>query len=138
MTGYFSATPDYKNSVTVSDLITGDIRCTSPAILDNIGAIINLSRIFEHDPTAEYNPEANHQMNAVATRTLAEMAKQKGVRRYIFASSCSVYDVGVVDEERDIVLNEDVLVQPRAAYAVSKLAGERSGYLLWPTTISGR
>jgi len=36
-----------------------------------------------------------------------------------------VYDVGVVDEERDIVLNEDVPVHPRAAYAVSKLAGEQ-------------
>jgi nucleoside-diphosphate-sugar epimerase len=105
-------------------LITGDIRCTSPVILDNIGAIINLGGL-SNDPTAEYNPEANHQMNTVATRTLAEMAKQKGVRRYIFASSCSVYDVGVVDEERDIVLNEDVPVHPRAAYAVSKLAGEQ-------------
>src|ERR1017187_8105807 len=64
-------------------------------------------------------------MNTVATRTLAEMAKKAGVKRYIFASSCSIYDVGIVDEERDILLNEESEVQPRAAYAVSKLAGER-------------
>ena len=64
-------------------------------------------------------------MNTVATRTLAEMARKAGVKRYLFASSCSIYDVGIVDEERDVLLNEESAVQPRAAYAVSKLAGER-------------
>jgi len=105
-------------------LLTGDIRATSPAIFDNVSAVINLGGL-SNDPTAEYNPDANHQMNTVATRTLAEMAKKSGVKRYLFASSCSIYDVGVVDEERDILLNEESEVQPRAAYAVSKLAGER-------------
>jgi len=105
-------------------LLTGDIRATSPAVLDNVNAVINLGGL-SNDPTAEYNPEANHQMNTVATRTLAEMAKKAGVKRYIFASSCSIYDVGVVDQERDVMLSEESPVQPRAAYAVSKLAGER-------------
>jgi nucleoside-diphosphate-sugar epimerase len=105
-------------------LLTGDIRATSPSIFDNVSAVINLGGL-SNDPTAEYNPDANHQMNTVATRTLAEMAKKAGVKRYIFASSCSIYDVGVVDEERDVLLNEESAVQPRAAYAVSKLAGER-------------
>ena len=105
-------------------LLTGDIRATSPTIFDHVSAVINLGGL-SNDPTAEYNPEANHQMNTVATRTLAEMAKKAGVKRYLFASSCSIYDVGVVDEERDVLLNEESAVQPRAAYAVSKLAGER-------------
>jgi nucleoside-diphosphate-sugar epimerase len=105
-------------------LLTGDIRVASPAILENISAVVNLGGL-SNDPTAEYNPVANHQMNTVATRTLGEMAKQAGVKRHIFASSCSIYDVGIVDEERDVLLNEDSAVQPRAAYAVSKLAGER-------------
>jgi len=105
-------------------LLTGDIRAASPTILDNVSAVVNLGGL-SNDPTAEYNPEANHQMNTVATRTLAEMAKKAGVKRYIFASSCSIYDVGIVDEERDVLLNEESAVRPRAAYAVSKLAGER-------------
>jgi len=104
-------------------LLTGDIRATSPGIFENVSAVINLGGL-SNDPTAEYNPAANHQMNTVATRTSAEMAKKAGVKRYIFASSCSIYDVGVVDEERDVLLNEESEVQPRAAYAVSKLAGE--------------
>ena len=64
-------------------------------------------------------------MNTVATRALAELAKSQGVKRYLYASSCSIYDVGVVDEERDVLLNEESPVEPHAAYAVSKLAGER-------------
>jgi len=105
-------------------VLTGDIRAASPSIFDKVSAVINLGGL-SNDPTAEYNPEANHQMNTVATRTLAEMARKAGVKRYLFASSCSIYDVGIVDEERDVLLNEESVVQPRAAYAVSKLAGER-------------
>src|SRR5215831_2000647 len=103
-------------------LMTGDVRCPPASIFENVSAIINLSGL-SNDPTAEYNPEANHQMNAVATRTLGEMAKRSGIQRYLYASSCSIYDVGVIDEERDILLTEEAQVQPRAAYAVSKLAG---------------
>ena len=105
-------------------LITGDIRCPPPSAFEGIGAIINLGGL-SNDPTAEYNPEANRQMNAVATRTLAEAAIRHGIPRYLFASSCSIYDFGVVDEERDILLTEESPVQPHAAYALSKLAGER-------------
>ncbi len=110
-------------------LLLGDIRSTPPSILENASAVINLGGL-SNDPTAEYNPEANHQMNTVATRTLAEMAKKQGVKRYLFASSCSIYDVGIVDEERDVLLNEESDVQPRAAYAVSKLSGERELFTL--------
>jgi len=105
-------------------LISGDIRAVPPSVMDNVRVLINLGGL-SNDPTAEYNPEANHQMNTVATRTLAEMAKKAGVQRYLYASSCSIYDVGVVDEERDVLLTEEAAVEPRAAYAVSKLAGER-------------
>ncbi len=105
-------------------LITGDVRAMPPSALDDVRAVINLSGL-SNDPTAEYNPDANFQMNAVATRILGEMAKQRGIRRYIYASTCSVYDVGVVDEERDVLLNEEAPVNPHAVYAVSKLQGER-------------
>jgi nucleoside-diphosphate-sugar epimerase len=105
-------------------VIAGDVRAMPPSALDDVRAVVNLSGL-SNDPTAEYNPDANFQMNTVATRILGEMAKKRGIRRYIFASSCSVYDVGVVDEERDVLLNEESAVAPRAVYAVSKLQGER-------------
>jgi len=105
-------------------LVSGDIRAIPAGVLENASAVINLAGL-SNDPTAEYHPEANRQMNTLAARALAEMAKQAGVRRYLYASSCSIYDVGVADEDRDILLTEEAAVEPHAAYAVSKLAGER-------------
>src|SRR5579871_6105703 len=46
-------------------LVTGDMRAMPSAVLENVGVLINLGGL-SNDPTAEYNPEANHQMNAVA------------------------------------------------------------------------
>lgn len=105
-------------------VIAGDVRAMPASALDDVRAIINLSGL-SNDPTAEYNPDANFQMNTVATRILGEMARKRGIRRYVYASTCSVYDVGVTDEERDVLLNEDSTVGPHAVYAVSKLQGER-------------
>lgn len=116
-------------------LVTGDIRAMPGEAFENVRAVINLGGL-SNDPTAEYNPEANHQMNAVATRILGEMAKSRGISRYIFASSCSIYDVGVVDEERDILLTEESPVSPHAAYAVSKLAGEQELFSLMDENFS--
>ena len=117
---------------TVSDrirLIAGDVRCMDAAIFQDVRAVINLSGL-SNDPTAEYNPEANFEMNAVATKLSGQMAKQAGIQKYIFASSCSIYDFGVIDEERDLLLNEESPVDPHAAYAASKLAGEQELFLL--------
>ena len=110
-------------------LVAGDMRAMPASVLDNAGAIINLGGL-SNDPTAEYNPEANYQMNTEATRILGEMAREAGIRRYIYASSCSIYDVGVIDEERDVVLTEEAEVNPRAAYARSKLEGEQALFSL--------
>ncbi len=65
-------------------------------------------------------------MNTVATRTLAAFCKQQGVRRYLFASSCSIYDRGVGDDRKDMLQDESAEVTPRAAYSRSKYEAERA------------
>lgn len=112
---------EIKNKI---ELILGDIRQFNPVILDDVEAVINVSGL-SNDPTAEYNPEANYEMNTEATERLALLCKQKGVKRFIFASSCSIYDVGETNEERDIVLDETAIVAPKAAYSRSKWDAER-------------
>ncbi len=106
-------------------LFAGDMRRLDPSVLDGVRSIINLGGL-SNDPTAEYNPEANFQMNTAATEILANMAKERGIQRYLFASSCSIYDFGVTDEERDVLLTEESPVDPHAAYSRSKLEGERA------------
>jgi nucleoside-diphosphate-sugar epimerase len=48
------------------------------------------------------------------------------VRRYILASSCSIYDCGTADERTDVVQDETSVVMPRAPYSLSKHAAEQA------------
>lgn len=104
------------------DLVQGDLRYFDEAILDGIDSVIHLAGL-SNDPTAEFNPKANHEMNTVATEALAEACKRRGIRRFVFASTCSIYDKGLYTE--DLLLDETSEVSPRAAYAVSNYEAER-------------
>ncbi len=102
------------------DLVIADVRDIPATALDGIDGVIHLAGL-SNDPTAEYDPEANWQMNAVATRALGEACVERGVERLVFASSCSLYDglpQGMHDETADI--------KPRGAYATSKRFGEEA------------
>ena len=101
-----------------------DMRAVPKQALSDVHAVINLGGL-SNDPMAEYNPEANHQLNTVATYQLAELAKMAGVSRYILASSASLFDRGVFNEELDVVQDENSHVSPKAAYSSSKLEAER-------------
>src|SRR5437763_5960367 len=100
------------------ELIGADVRDVPDEAFDGVDAVINLSGL-SNDPTAEFDPEANWQMNALATEALGRACVKRGIERYVFASSCSLYDglpPGIHDETAPIV--------PRAAYATSKRYAE--------------
>ena len=106
------------------DLVVGDMRAVGAEVLEGVDAVINVGGL-SNDPTAEYNPRANHEMNTVAAAKLAELSKELGVRRYIYASSCSIYDRGLAAQEHDIVQDESAEVATKAAYSRSKYDAER-------------
>lgn len=106
------------------ELVRGDMREMKPAVLEDVGAVVNIGGL-SNDPTAEYNPKANYEMNTAATRLSADLCKAAGVRRYILASSCSIYDVGVREEDRDVVMDETTEIVPKAAYSLSKYEAEK-------------
>ena len=68
-----------------------DVRDIPATALDGVDGVIHLAGL-SNDPTAEYDPEANWQMNAVATETLGRACVERGIERIVFASSCSLYD----------------------------------------------
>jgi nucleoside-diphosphate-sugar epimerase len=103
------------------DLVTSDVRDIGPEDLDGVSAVIHLAGL-SNDPSAEFNPQANWEMNALATERLASACLQREVPRLIFGSSCSVYD-GLGSEE---ILDETSNVKPSAPYAGSKYYGERA------------
>jgi nucleoside-diphosphate-sugar epimerase len=100
------------------ELVVADVRDIPSSALDGVDGVIHLAGL-SNDPTAEYDPEANWQMNAIATEALGEACVDRGVERLVFASSCSLYD-GLPPGMH----SEDVPVQPRGAYATSKRYGE--------------
>jgi nucleoside-diphosphate-sugar epimerase len=97
-----------------------DVRDIPDTALDGVDGVVNLSGL-SNDPTAEFDPEANWQMNALATEALGRKCVERGIERYVFASSCSLYD-GLPPGMHD----ETAAIQPRAAYATSKRYGEQA------------
>ncbi len=104
------------------DLIQGDVRSIDEEAFGGVDAVVHLAGL-SNDPTAEYNPRANYEMNTIATERMATMAKKLGVRRFTFASTASIYDRGLFSD--DLVLDETAEVAPRAAYAVSNYDAEK-------------
>ena len=75
------------------DLVQGDIRNFDSAVLEDCNAVLHLAGL-SNDPTAEFNPKANEQINTHGTKVVADACKTRGVKRFIFASTCSIYDLG--------------------------------------------
>lgn len=76
---------------------------------------------LSNDPMAEFSPSKNFVYNAAAPAYLAYVAKKAGVKRYIYASSCSVY--GYTDNE---LFDESRPVSSSYPYGISKLQGEQA------------
>lgn len=102
------------------ELISRDVREMVDSDLEGVDVVCHLAGL-SNDPTADLDPSANWQMNAVATAELAESCIRMGVRRLTFGSSGSIYD-GL---ESTTLLDEDAPVAPIGAYATSKYEAER-------------
>src|SRR3984885_9261378 len=76
---------------------------------------------LSNDPMAEYSPSKNFILNAAGPASLAYIAKMAKVKRYIYASSCSVY--GYTENE---LYDETRAVSSSYPYGISKLQGEQA------------
>jgi len=101
------------------EIVEADVRDVPSTALDGIDGVIHLAGL-SNDPTAEYDPEANWQMNAVATEALGRACAERGIERFVFASSCSLYD-GLPPGMH----GEDAPVDPHGAYSTSKHYAEQ-------------
>lgn len=108
----------YKNFNIVVGL-TEDKYILKKIFEENIDTIIHLSGL-SNDPTAALDFELTRKANVDSTKNLILLAKKYKVRKFIFASSCSVYGY----TGPDILVNEESPLNPISAYAQSKIDSE--------------
>jgi nucleoside-diphosphate-sugar epimerase len=98
--------------------LTLDVRDVMPRDLEGTDAVVHLAAL-SNDPLGALSPELTHEINCEGTLRVARAAREAGVSRFLFSSSCSMYGAaaeGAVDEEAPL--------QPLTAYAESKVRAE--------------
>ena len=95
-----------------------DIRQLDASDLAGFDAVVHLAEL-SNDPLGEHDPEVTFDINHKGSVHLAELAKQAGVRRFVYTSSCSVYGVA------DAVVDENSPTNPQTAYAKCKVLVEQ-------------
>ena len=97
---------------------TGDIRDITPGDLEGFDAVVHLAAI-SNDPIGHLNPDVTYAVNARGAVHVARMAKEAGVGRFLFSSSCSLYGAG-----GDTAVAEDGAFNPVTPYGESKVMAE--------------
>lgn len=106
-----------------------DIRQITAEDIAGCDAVIHLAAL-SNDPLGDLNPDITYSINHRSSVRVAEAAKQAGVERFVFASSCSLYGAG------DGLLTEESEMAPVTPYGESKILAERDISALADDTFS--
>lgn len=120
--GYFShnlANPYYFPEVKLDSQVFGDIRKFPEALLKDVYAVFDLAAI-SNDPMGNEYEDVTMEVNHRAAVNLARLCKRNGIKKFVYASSCSMY--GAASEYPK---KEDDELNPLTAYARSKVAAEK-------------
>ncbi len=102
------------------EVIKGTVLEPEKIDFKGVDAIIHLASIA-NDPCGDLDPKLTWEVSALSTMQLADRAKHAGVKRFIYASSGSVY--GVKEEEH---VTEDLTLEPISEYNKTKMVAERA------------
>jgi nucleoside-diphosphate-sugar epimerase len=116
-TGYFADCRLVPDAVDIPET-RKDIRDLTIADLRGFDAVVHLAAL-SNDPIGNLDGRWTEEINCDATVRLAELAREAGVRRFLFSSSCIMYGMSSAE-----VVDEDSPLDPQTAYARSKVKSE--------------
>lgn len=102
-------------------LLRLDVRDVRPERLAGFDAVVHLAAL-SNDPLGDLDPELTREINYEATVGLARAAREAGVQRFVFSSSCSMYGASSTGEP----VTEEAPLRPLSAYAESKVRSEEA------------
>lgn len=115
----FFAGCDFGDSQVAIPELFADLRDLKRSDLEGFEAVVHLAAL-SNDPLGNLNSQLTYDINHLASVKLAELAKEAGVKRFVFSSSCSTYGAA-----GDDFLDENASVNPVTAYGESKVFAER-------------
>ena len=118
-TGFYRSGWLFDDRRTRPSTITKDIRDVRPEDLKGFDAVVHLAEL-SNDPLGEHNVENTYDINFHGSMNVARSAKAAGVKRFVYASSCSIYGVGSSDAR-----TEELKPNPQTAYAECKVRCEQ-------------
>lgn len=118
-TGYYKEGWLYNGTRLTPRTVNKDLRDVTAEDLAGMEAVVHMAEL-SNDPAGQLAPDITHDINHKGSVRLAQLAKEAGVTRFVYTSSCSVYGVAAGD-----YVNEESPVNPQTAYAVCKTLVER-------------
>ncbi|MEM2911542.1 MAG: NAD(P)-dependent oxidoreductase [Candidatus Bathyarchaeia archaeon] len=115
---FFFGTDPIKDIAEKIKIVKDDIRWFEPEILREIDAVFDLASL-SNDPAGELDPQKTLEINYKGRVRVAKLSKKYGVKRYVLASTCSVYGF------QNGILTEDSKLNPLTTYAKANVLAEK-------------
>jgi nucleoside-diphosphate-sugar epimerase len=112
---------DFGDELAEIATVRRDVRDVTVPDLEGYDAVVHLAAL-SNDPIGDLNERWTYDINLDATLRVARAAKEAGVKRFVFASSCSMYGASGTDD----LLDESAPLRPLTAYAESKARAEEA------------
>jgi nucleoside-diphosphate-sugar epimerase len=115
---FFFGTDPVKEIADRIKMVKDDIRWFDPEILKGIDVVIDLASL-SNDPSGELDPQKTLEINYKGRARVAKLSKKYGVKKYVLASTCSVYGF------QEGILTEESALSPLTTYAKANMLAEK-------------
>jgi len=118
-TGFYEDRLLYRSGNPIPMTAVQDLRRFQSQDLEGIDAIVHMGEL-SNDPAGQLSPEITYEINHLGSVHLAKLAREAGVKRFVYTSSCSVYGIAAQD-----IVDEQSPLNPQTAYGICKTLVER-------------